>query len=107
MALRGIVVEVSCFRKLGGGSAETPEAVACAKAAMKAGGGILGVLSEGDGMFKIVGNLATSGYAKLVPHIGKTISLTGQEVILSNNYDYRSYEAKTFNVVAGGAAVKK
>jgi hypothetical protein len=89
--LQGTIVEMSCFRKMGGGSAASPEQVACAKAAMKAGG-VIGILSDGDGVFKLVGNLTANKYAKLVPFLGRRIEMPGVEVILSNNFDYRAYE---------------
>lgn len=93
MPLRGVIVEVSCFRQQGAATVSSPEQINCAKAAV-AKGGTLGILSEGDGLFKIVGTLADNKYARLAPHIGQRVDVTGAEVIISNNYDYRSYEAQ-------------
>ena len=91
--LHGTIVEVSCFKHLGAAKVSTPEQIACAKDAL-AKGGTLGILTDMDGVFKIVGSLADNKYAKVAPYIGKPVDLTGAEVLISNNYDYRSYEAQ-------------
>ena len=93
MPLHGVIVEVSCFKHLGAAKVSTPEEITCAKEAL-AKGGTLGILTEMDGVFKIVGSLAENKYAKVAPYIGKPVDLTGAEVVISNNYDYRSYEAQ-------------
>ena len=58
-------------------------------------GAALGILSDGDGLFRIWGTLARDKYAKLLPHVGKTVVITGNEVVLSNNYDVRSFDAQS------------
>lgn len=94
MALRGTVVEMSCFKKLGAPTVMSAEQIACAKTALAAGGN-LGILSDMDGVFKIVGAFADKDYARVAPFIGKAVDVTGAEVLVSNNYDYRAYEAKS------------
>lgn len=94
MALHGFVVEMSCFKKMGAATVSSPEQIACAKDAV-AKGGYLGILSDMDGAFKFVGALADKGYARSLPFIGKAVDVTGGEVLISNNFDYRAYEAKT------------
>jgi hypothetical protein len=71
---RGVIVEVTCFRRI-------------------AADGRLGILTEGDGLFQITGGFADNKYAKLAAFIGKTVDITGAEVVISNNYDYKSFEA--------------
>jgi hypothetical protein len=91
--MRGTVVEVSCFRQQGAATVATPEQIACAKKRV-AEGGRLGILTEGDGLFQLTGPLAANNFAKLVPFIGQRVDVGGAEVVISNNYDYRSFEAE-------------
>ena len=90
--MRGTIVEVTCFRQQGAATVSTPEQIACAKKRV-AEGGRLGILTEGDGLFQITGAFSASKYAKLAPFIGQRVDLGGAEVVISNNYDYRSFEA--------------
>jgi hypothetical protein len=91
--MRGTVVEISCFRQQGAATVATPEQIDCAKKRL-ADGGRLGILTEGDGLFQITGSLVRDNYAKLSPFIGQRVDMTGAEVVISNNYDYRSFEAE-------------
>jgi hypothetical protein len=91
--MRGTVVEVTCFRQQGAATVATPEQIACAKKRV-AEGGRLGILTEGDGLFQLTGPLADNNFAKLVPFIGQRVDMSGAEVAISNNYDYRSFEAQ-------------
>jgi hypothetical protein len=90
--LRGTIVEVSCFRQQGAATVSTPEQIACAKNRIAADGR-LGILTEGDGLFQITGQLTANNFAKLAAFIGQRVDLNGAEVIISNNYDYKSFEA--------------
>ena len=90
--MRGTVVEITCFRQQGAATVATPEQIACAKQRL-AEGGRLGILTEGDGLFQITGTLSKDKYAKLSPLIGQRVDMIGAEVVISNNYDYRSFEA--------------
>jgi hypothetical protein len=90
--MRGVIVETSCFRQQGAATVSSPEQIACAKKRV-AEGGKLGILTEGDGLFQITGPFADNKYAKLVSYAGKTVELSGAEVTISNNYEYRSFEA--------------
>ncbi len=98
--LRGTIVEVTCFRQQGAASVSTPEQIGCAKKRV-AEDGRLGILTEGDGLFQITGSLAANKYAKLVSFIGQRVDLSGSEVIISNNYDYRNFEAEKIAPVKG------
>lgn len=88
---RGIIVEISCFRQQGAATAATPEQIGCAKKRV-ADGGRLGILTEGDGLFQITGSFADNKYAKLASFIGRTVEASGSEVVISNNYEYKSFE---------------
>ena len=90
--MRGTIVEVTCFRQQGAATVSTPEQIACAKKRI-AEDGRLGILTEGDGLFQVTGPLASNKFAKLAPFIGQRVDLSGAEVIISNNYDYKSFEA--------------
>src|SRR5688572_29577463 len=93
MTMRGTIVEVTCFREQGAATVSTPEQVACAKKRV-ADSGRLGILTEGDGLFQITGTWSANKYAKLAPFIGQRVDVSGAEVIISNNYDYKSFEAE-------------
>ena len=56
--------------------------------------GRLGILTEGDGLFQITGAFSSNKYAKLAPFIGQRVDVSGAEVVISNNYDYKSFEAE-------------
>jgi hypothetical protein len=91
--MRGTIVEVTCFRQQGAATVSTPEQIGCAKKRV-AEGGRLGILTEGDGLFQITGGWSSNKFAKLVPFIGERVDLSGAEVVISNNYDYKSFEAE-------------
>jgi len=91
--MRGVIVEVTCFRQQGAATVATPEQISCAKKRV-ADGGKLGILTEGDGLFQIAGPFADNKFAKIAPFIGQRVDLNGAEVVISNNYDYRSFEAQ-------------
>src|SRR5687767_15693060 len=90
--MRGTIVEVTCFRQQGAATVSTPEQIACAKQRVTEGGR-LGILTEGDGLFQITGPFSANKYAKLAPFIGQRVDVSGAEVVISNNYDYKSFEA--------------
>ena len=91
--MRGTIVEVTCFRQQGAATVSAPEQIACAKKRVGEGGR-LGILTEGDGLFQIAGNFSNNKFAKLVPFIGQRVDMSGAEVVISNNYDYRSFDAE-------------
>lgn len=98
--MRGTIVEVTCFRQQGAATVSTPEQMGCARKRV-AEGGRLGILTEGDGLFQITGGMSANNFAKLVPFIGQRVDLSGAEVIISNNYDYKSFEAEKIARVKG------
>jgi hypothetical protein len=89
--MRGVIVEITCFRQQGAATVASPEQIACAKKRV-AEGGRLGILTEGDGLFQITGGFAENKFVKISPFIGKNVDLSGSEVLISNNYDYKSFE---------------
>jgi hypothetical protein len=96
--LRGTIVEVTCFRQQGAATVSTPEQIACAKKRVTEDGR-LGILTEGDGLFQITGTFSSNKYAKLASFIGQRVDLSGAEVVISNNYDYKSFEAEKITKV--------
>src|SRR5688572_17014417 len=98
--MRGTIVEVTCFRQQGAATVATAEQVGCAKKRV-AEGGRLGILTEGDGLFQITGPFSANKYAKLAPFIGQRVDVSGAEVVISNNYDYKSFEAQKIVRVKG------
>jgi hypothetical protein len=89
--LSGTIVEVSCFRTMGAATAASPDQVVCAKAAL-AKGGMLGILTDGEGMYQLAGSLTAASFSKLAPYLGKQVDVSGSEVYVSNNFSYRVFE---------------
>ena len=69
--------------------------VDCAKECILHKDAAVGILSDGDGLFKIWGAMTRDKHAKLLPFIGQTVEVTGTEVTVSNNYDARSFDLQT------------
>jgi hypothetical protein len=76
MTVRGEIVEVSCYTKLGIEKSTGAGHVACAKECA-AKGQPLGILTDGDGLLKITGDYAAGQFAKLTPYIGRQVEVTG------------------------------
>jgi hypothetical protein len=91
--LHGSIIEISCFRTMGAATVAGAAQVACAKAALAKGTGVLGILTDGVGTFQLAGPFTASNYAKLAPLLGKDVALTGAEVYVSNNFSYHVFEA--------------
>jgi hypothetical protein len=95
MTLTGEIVEISCYRQKGVAASTGAAHAACAKQCVLEKGTALGILSDGDGLFRIWGPYAQNKYAKLLPFVGQYVSIAGTEVVLSNNYDARSFDLQT------------
>lgn len=91
--MRGTIVEVTCFREHGAATVSSAEQIACAKKRV-ADDGRLGILTEGDGLFQIAGTFSNNKFAKLATFIGQRVDVSGAEVVISNNYDYRSFDVE-------------
>jgi hypothetical protein len=95
MTLTGEIVEISCYKQKGVAAGTGAGHIACARQCVAEKGAALGILSDGDGLFRIWGTMARDNYAKVLPYVGKTVVITGSEVVLSNNYDVRSFDAQS------------
>ncbi len=93
--LTGEVVDISCYKEKGVAAGTGKAHIACAKMCVLDKGASLGILTDGDGLFRLWGDMSRDKYAKLVPYIGQTVEITGNQVTLSNNYDVRSFDVKT------------
>ncbi len=76
LTVRGEIVEVSCYTKLGIEKSTGAGHVACAKECV-AKGQALAILTDGDGLLKITGDYAADKYAKLTPFIGRQVEVSG------------------------------
>jgi hypothetical protein len=101
MTLTGEVVEISCYKQKGVALATGAAHVACARTCVRTKGTALGILTDGDGLFRLWGAMARDGYAKLLPFVGQAVEIAGAEVTLSNNYDVRSFDVQTIKVRKG------
>jgi hypothetical protein len=99
MTLTGEIVDISCYKQKGVAGGTGAAHVECAKTCIQTKGAALGILSDGDGLFRLWGTMARDKYAKLMPYVGQTVVLTGTEVMLSNNYDVRSFDVQTVKPV--------
>jgi hypothetical protein len=95
MMLTGEIVDISCYKSKGVAGGTGAAHVDCAKICILQKDGAVGILTDGDGLFKIWGAAAKDKYAKVMPYIGQTVEITGTEVTLSNNYDVRSFDLQT------------
>lgn len=95
MTLTGEIVDISCYKAKGVAAGTGAAHVDCAKICILQKDGAVGILTDGDGLFKIWGAAAQNKYAKVMPYIGQQVEITGTEVTLSNNYDVRSFDLQT------------
>src|SRR5688500_13480338 len=92
MTLTGEIVDISCYKSKGVAGGTGAAHVDCAKICILQKDGAVGILTDGDGLFRIWGTAAQNKYAKMLPFICQTVEITGTEVTLSNNYDVRSFD---------------
>jgi hypothetical protein len=95
MTMTGEIVEISCYKTKGVAGGTGAAHVDCAKICILEKGAQVGILTDGDGLFKIWGPMAANKYAKVMPFLGQQVEITGTEVTLSNNYDVRSFDLQT------------
>jgi hypothetical protein len=76
LTVRGEIVEVSCYTKLGIDKSTGAAHAACAKECV-AKGQPLAILTDGEGLLKITGDYAANKYAKLATYIGRQVEVTG------------------------------
>ena len=82
---KGVVLERSCFQKLGPEKAAAKEHRACTDAAL-AKGLPLGILTDDDGFMNIVGELAKEKFAAVTQYIGRRVEVTGTSALPTGNY---------------------
>jgi hypothetical protein len=95
MTMTGEIVDISCYKTKGVAGGTGAAHVDCAKICILEKGAQVGILTDGDGLFKLWGPMATNKYAKVMPFLGQQVEITGTEVTLSNNYDVRSFDLQT------------
>ena len=95
MTLTGEIVDISCYKQKGVAEGTGAKHADCAKICVRDKDAAVGILTDGDGLFKVWGSMSRDKYAKVMAYIGQTVEITGSEVVLSNNYDVRSFEVKT------------
>ena len=95
LTMTGEIVEISCYKTKGVAGGTGAAHVDCAKMCVLEKGAQVGILTDGDGLFKIWGPMAANKYAKVMPFLGQQVEITGTEVTLSNNYDVRSFDLQT------------
>jgi hypothetical protein len=83
---KGEVVEVSCYSKLGVAKGTGAAHVACALDCAKQGKP-LGLLTDGDGLFKFMGDYTANNNAKLLPFVGKQVEVKGTRDVYTD-YTY-------------------
>jgi hypothetical protein len=93
--LTGEIVEISCYKEKGVAGGTGAAHVECGKMCVRTKDAAVGILTDGDGLYRLWGPMARDKYAKLLPYMGQTVEITGAEVVLSNNYDVRSFELQT------------
>jgi hypothetical protein len=81
----GVVLERSCFQKLGPAKAAAIENRSCIDQAL-AKGLPLGVLTDDDGFMNIVGEVAKDGFAAATQYIGKRVVVSGTSALPTGNY---------------------
>ena len=91
----GEIVDISCYKSKGVAGGTGAAHADCAKVCILQKDATVGILTDGDGLFKIWGAAAKDKYAKVLPYLGQTVEVTGTEVTLSNNYDARSFDLQT------------
>ena len=82
---KGVVLERSCFRKLGLEKASAADHAACTQECIKKGQP-LGVLTDEDGFMTIVGDMAKDNFAKVTKYVGKRVEVTGTSALPTGNY---------------------
>jgi hypothetical protein len=82
---KGVVLERSCFRKLGLEKAGAADHAACTLECLKKGQP-LGILTDEDGFMTFVGDMTKDNFAKLTKYVGKRVEATGTSALPTGNY---------------------
>lgn len=97
-AWTGQLVDAACFKKFGG-AALSPEHLPCTVDAMKKGGpsSQISFLTEGDGLLRIVGDMAKS--PKLQEYVGKKLEITGVSSLPIGGWATRELQIEKIKVL--------
>jgi hypothetical protein len=95
MTVTGEIVDISCYKTKGVAGGTGAAHLECAKICVLEKGAQVGILTDGDGLFRLWGPMTADKYAKVLPYLGQQVEITGTEVTLSNNYDVRSFEPQS------------
>ena len=95
---KGVVLERSCFRKLGVEKASAPEHRTCALECVEKGQP-LAILTDEDGLLTIVGEMAKERFAMLTQYIGQRVEVTGTAAQPTGNYIPRQLEISRITVL--------
>jgi hypothetical protein len=95
LTFTGEIVEISCYKSKGVAGGTGAAHVDCAKVCVLQKDAAVGILTDGDGLFRIWGSAAANKYARVLPFMGQQVEITGTEVTLSNSYDGRSFDLQT------------
>lgn len=95
MTVTGEIIDMSCYKSKGVAGSTGASHADCAKMCVLDKGAQVGILTDGDGVFRVWGAMAANKYAKVLPFLGQQVEITGTEVILSNNYDARSFDLQS------------
>ena len=71
MTMTGELVDMSCYKSKGVAAGTGAAHADCAKMCLLEKGTQMGILTDGDGVFKIWGASTKDKYAKLVPYLGQ------------------------------------
>jgi hypothetical protein len=82
---KGVVLERSCFRKLGLEKARAADHAACTEECIRKGQP-LGILTDEDGFMTIVGEMAKDNFARVTKYVGKRVEVTGTSALPTGNY---------------------
>jgi hypothetical protein len=85
---KGVVVEETCFRKLGVAGVIAADHAACAMECVQKDNA-LGLLTDDDGYMRIVGEMSKNRYAPLIQFVGKRVNATGESFVPTGNYSTR------------------
>src|SRR5688500_19774309 len=75
MTLAGEIVDISCYKSKGVAGGTGAAHVDCAKMCILQKDGAVGILTDGDGLYRIWGSAAQNKYAKVMPYIGQTVEI--------------------------------
>jgi hypothetical protein len=90
----GVIVERSCFQKLGAQKANAASHQTCAMECVQKGQP-LAILTDDDGLMTITGEMAADKFAKIVQYLGKRVEVSGTSGQPTGNYIPRQIQITT------------